>query len=209
MFAGLTHVLRSPYLLGICVFVACGKLTATFIYNNLQLALSGEMPDQMERTQLFSQMNLIAQSGSLVTQALVAGWLMKRMGLTFTMCLPCILMGSLFVWLSWQGNWTTLVVGQVCSQILGYGLLVPAQHVLFTVVSREDKYKSKAFTDIVVFRGSDVAAGKACDWMIRSGATLSLLSAWMLPVMAVWGSAAAWTGYHYRHRLQREGPVQD
>ena len=198
IFAGFTHVVRSPYLIGICLFVALGKFSATFVYNNLQWVLGQEMPDEVQRTTLFSEMNLYAQSGSLLTQALVAGWIMKRLGLAVAMLIPCLLMFILFVWLSFDAALTVLVIGQVGQQIAGYGLMVPAQHVLFTVLSREDKYKSKGFTDIVVFRGSDVAAGKACDAMIRSGTALSLLATLMLPLVAVWGFIAIRTGRTYR-----------
>lgn len=209
IFAGLTRVLQSPYLIGICLFVALGKFAATFVYNNLQLTLGLEMPDPAERTTLFSQMNLYAQSGSLLTQALIAGWVMKRLGVTIALLIPCLFMLAFFGWLTIDSALTTLVIGQVASQILAYGLMTPAQHVLFTVVSREDKYKSKAFTDIVVFRGSDVAAGKACDLMIRSGTALSSLAIAMLPVMALWGGIAVWTGRAYGRLAQVHSTQQD
>ena len=200
VFAGLTHVLQSPYLMGICLFVAIGKFAATFVYNNLQVVLKQQVTDYLERAALFSQMNLFAQSGSLLVQAVLAGWMMKRFGVGIALVVPCGLMFLLFVWLGVEAVLTTLVIAQVAQQVLAYGLLVPAQHVLFTVVSREDKYKSKAFTDTVVFRGSDVAAGKACDWMIGSGTTLAVLSLAMLPLVFSWGALALWLGREYRRK---------
>lgn len=198
IFAGFTRVLQSPYLIGICLFVAVGKFAATFIYNNLQLVLGEEITDEAQRTTLFSQMNLIAQSGSLITQAIIAGIIMKRLGIAVALIIPSAALFCFFGWLSMDTMLRTLIVGQVGQQILGYGLLVPAQHVLFTVVSREDKYKSKAFTDIVVFRGSDVAAGKLCDLMIWSETLLSTLAIGMLPVVAFWGLVGTWLGRRYK-----------
>ena len=61
------------------------------------------------------------------------------------------------------------------------------------------KYRNcpKNNADIVVFRGSDVAAGKTCDWMINSQFALGLLALTMVPVVVLWGIIAAWTGLHY------------
>jgi ATP:ADP antiporter, AAA family len=55
------------------------------------------------------------------------------------------------------------MVAKVVQVIVDYGLLVPAQQVLFTVVSRAEKNESKAFMDTVVFRGSDAAGANLCD----------------------------------------------
>ncbi|MEM8733649.1 MAG: MFS transporter [Planctomycetota bacterium] len=211
IFAGFTRVMTSPYLIGICLFVAIGKFAATFIYNNLQLSLSVEMPDQVERMGLFSQINLYGQSGSLLTQALIAGWVMKRFGVAIALLIPSLLLLCFFSWLSLDGSFRILVVGQVLSQVLGYGLLVPAQHALFTVVSREDKYKSKGFTDIVVFRGSDVAAGKICDWLIYFKLALAPLAIAMSLVMVAWSAVAVWTGRKYQRLSQEQSrkPIND
>lgn len=200
--AGLTRVLQSPYLIGICLCVALSKFAGTFVYNNLQALLEVEMPAANERTTLFAQINLYAQTGSLVMQALIAGLIMRWLGVVTALVLPSLAMLGFFGWLSQAPVLNTLVIGQAGQQILAYGLLVPAQHVLFTVVSREDKYKSKGFTDIVVFRGSDVAAGKTCDWMINSHVALGILALSMLPVVVLWAIVAAWTGTQYSKQVR-------
>ena len=53
----------------------------------------------------------------------------------------------------------TLVVVQVIYRAGRYGMTKPAREVLFTVVSREEKYKSKAFIDAGVYRGGDLVSG--------------------------------------------------
>jgi AAA family ATP:ADP antiporter len=68
---------------------------------------------------------------------------------------------------------------------------------LFTVVDREAKYKSKNFIDTVVYRGSDVAA----SWLFKGWMTLGLSMSsivWLyLPVMAIWGIGAWKLGQKY------------
>ena len=59
-----------------------------------------------------------------------------------------------------------------------------AQQVLFTVVSRAEKYESKALVDTVVFRGSDVAASNVCDALGRFAVSAAALA--ILPLVAAW-----------------------
>lgn len=48
-------------------------------------------------------------------------------------------------------------------QVLGYALVRPAREVLFTVVTRQEKYKAKLFIDTVVQRLGDTAAAAAFE----------------------------------------------
>jgi AAA family ATP:ADP antiporter len=84
------------------------------------------------------------------------------------------------------------MVAKVVQEIVAYGLLVPAQQVLFTVVSRAEKYESKAFVDTVVFRGSDVVAGNVCDALARFSVSTAALA--ILPLTAAWMALGAWLG---------------
>ena len=68
---------------------------------------------------------------------------------------------------------------QVAQRSLNYGVLGPAKEMLFTVVDRETKYKSKNFIDTAVYRGSDVTAswifkGLTPRWAFRRADGLGL-----------------------------------
>ena len=52
----------------------------------------------------------------------------------------------------------TVALGEVIRKLLGYVLVRPAREVLFTVVSREEKYKAKLTIDAVVQRVGDTLA---------------------------------------------------
>ena len=52
----------------------------------------------------------------------------------------------------------------------------PAYSLDLTVVSRTEKYESKAFIDTVVFRGSDVAAANVCDALGRFSASAAAVA---------------------------------
>ena len=176
LLAGLRTVLASRYLLMICAFTAIGKFAATFVYNNFQHALRAQGLGVEERTELFSAMNFYSQSGTLAFQAVLAAALMRLAGVGATLATACGVIVGLFAWLAVDAGLWPLMVAKVVQEIVGYGLLVPAQQVLFTVVSRAEKYESKAFVDTVVFRGSDVAAANVCDALGRFSVSAAALA---------------------------------
>jgi AAA family ATP:ADP antiporter len=192
LLAGLRTVLASRYLLMICAFTAMGKFAATFVYNNFQHTLREQGLGVVERTELFSAMNFYSQSGTLLFQAVLAAALMRLAGVGATLATACGVILGLFAWLSVDAGLWPLMVAKVVQEIVGYGLLVPAQHVLFTVVSRAEKYESKAFIDTVVFRGSDVAAANVCDALGRFSVSTAALA--ILPLVGVWMALGAWLG---------------
>jgi AAA family ATP:ADP antiporter len=198
--AGLRTVLASRYLLMICAFTAIGKFAATFVYNNFQHALRAEGLGVAERTELFSTMNLYSQSGTLAFQAVLAAALMRLAGVAATLATACGVIVGLFAWLSVDAGLWPLMVAKVVQEIVGYGLLVPAQQVLFTVVSRAEKYESKAFVDTVVFRGSDVAAANVCDALGRFSVSAAAFA--ILPLVGVWMALGAWLGREQAARSQ-------
>ena len=192
LLAGLSTVLASRYLLMICAFTAIGKFAATFVYNNFQHTLREEGLAVAERTELFSAMNFYSQTGTLAFQAVLAAALMRLAGVGATLAIACSVIVGLFAWLSFDASLWPLMVAKVVQEIIGYGLLVPAQQVLFTVVSRTEKYESKAFIDTVVFRGSDVAASNVVDALGRFSASAAAMA--ILPLIGVWMALGAWLG---------------
>lgn len=137
-------------------------------------------------------MNFYSQSGTLAFQAFLAAALMRLAGVGATLAAACGVIVGLFVWLSVDAGLWPLMVAKVVQEIVGYGLLVPAQQVLFTVVSRAEKYESKAFVDTVVFRGSDVAASNLVDALGRFPVNLAALA--VAPPVGVWMALGAWLG---------------
>ena len=200
LLAGLRTVLASRYLLMICAFTAIGKFAATFVYNNFQHALRAQGLGVAERTELFSTMNFYSQTGTLAFQAVLAAAMMRFAGVGATLAAACGVIVGLFAWLTIDAGLWPLMVAKVVQEIVGYGLLVPAQQVLFTVVSRTEKYESKAFIDTVVFRGSDVAAANVCDALGRFSVSAAALA--ILPLAAAWMALGAWLGREQAARSQ-------
>jgi len=186
LWQGFLRILGSSYLLAICLYVVLGKFSATYIYNNLQSAMFFGVSSSERRTEIFAQMNLAVQVGSMVLQYLIVSWLFRFIGIRSVLAIPCVLMMVLFGALYVDSSLYILIGAQIIQQMAGYGLMIPSQNLLFTVVPRHDKYVSKGFIDTIVFRFSDVIASKLCTLLRSTSLTLGTLSIYLLPILMVW-----------------------
>jgi AAA family ATP:ADP antiporter len=202
---GVKAVFRSTYLTGIAVYVLTLTVVATFIYfTRLQMvAALGEGLDA--RTTTFAQIDLYTQITTLLLQALIAGRLMKHVGVPFTLALLPITAALGFIGLALTASLATLVLFQAAFSAVQRAFTRPARETLFTVVSRADKYKSKAFIDTVVYRTGDVVGAQVEGVLGRLGTGLGALVSVSVPLAVGWGVLGVWLGRRQereaRHRL--------
>ena len=191
---GLRAVFRSPYLLGISVYVLTLTVFATFIYfTRVQMvAALGEGLDM--RTTIFAQIDLYTQVTTLVLQALITGRLMKRLGVPVTLALLPITAALGFLGLALVASLATIVIFQAAFSAVQRAIVRPARETLFTVVSRADKYKSKAFTDTFVYRTGDVLGAQVEGVLGRLGTGLAALISVSVPLAVVWAALGIWLG---------------
>jgi AAA family ATP:ADP antiporter len=188
--AGVRLTFASSYLLGICGYLMVLTMTATFLYFE-QTRLVSEYLDQPEaRTRLFSSLDFVTSLLTWVTQLFITNRVIRRFGLVAGLVfLPAIsLVGFLSIAL-----WPTLavyVVFSVLRRVGEYALSKPSREVLFTVLSREEKYKAKNFIDTAISRGGDASTA----WLITGVKALGAMTthiAWTLvPLMLVWALLA-------------------
>jgi AAA family ATP:ADP antiporter len=197
---GVRAVFRSRYLLGIAAYVLLLTVTATFIYfTRLQMvAALGDDTDM--RATVFAQIDLITQVSTLVLQAIVAGHIMKRLGVSVALALLPVTVSLGFIGLAAVGSFAALIVFDATFRAIQRAITRPARETLFTVVSREDKYKSKAFTDTFVYRAGDVLGAQTEGWLASMGLALVGLASAAIPMAVVWAGLGVWLGLAQRHR---------
>jgi AAA family ATP:ADP antiporter len=97
-----------------------------------------------------------------------------------------------------------LVIFQVLRRAAEYAVARPAREMLFSVVDRDAKYKSKNFIDTVVFRGGDAASGWLYAAMKAAGLGLAGMAAVAIPGALVWLALALVLGrQHARQQAER------
>ena len=99
---------------------------------------------------------------------------------------------------------SVLVGFQVLRRAGNFAIQRPAREVLYTVLSRTDKYKSKNFNDTFVYRVGDQVGAWSYTAIAWLGMGLSGLAYTMIPVSAAWLLLALWLGRQYLRR--RDAP---
>jgi len=192
--AGLTRLLQSPYLLAISAFLMLYIFGSTVLYAQ-QTDLIGHLyPTREARTTVLAQLELAAQSLTLFTQFFLTGRITRWIGLAATLAIVPVVtvlgFGALGVFPVFQ----TLAVLTVCRRAANFSLMNPAMETLFTVVSREDKYKAKNFIETFVYRFSDQITVWGYAGLATLGLGLSGIAFVVTPVAAVSIALALWLG---------------
>jgi len=202
---GAVHVFKSKYLLLICLLMLSHNLTSTFLYNGLAVLVDQNIIGFDERTRFFSYVDLIVQILAFLFQFLITSRLVIYLGMPRTAILPPILLAVGFTLLGSSLGIVLFAAVQVAQRALNYGLLGPVKEMLFTVVDRETKYKSKNFIDTVVYRGSDVTASWLFKGMMTAGLSISQIAWVYIPIMGMWAVAAWHLGKAYtRLKIQMD-----
>jgi AAA family ATP:ADP antiporter len=186
---GVTIALRSPYLLGICAYIALYTTLSTFLYFEQAHIIKAAIADSEERTRLFAIMDAVVNILALAAQICVTGRIISRFGVAVTLALAPAVAALGFVALGAIPALITLLVFQIVHRAINHAIAKPAREVLFIVVSREQKYKSKNFIDTVVYRGGDAASGWVFAGLTAMGLGLSAISIVAVPIALVWLAA--------------------
>lgn len=191
---GVRAVCRSRYLLGMATYVVILAIMATFLYFT-RLQMVAALGDDLDlRTTVFARIDLITQIATLVLQALVAGRLMQRVGVPITLALLPLTTALGFIGLALVGSLAALIAFEALFRAVQRALMRPARETLYTVTSRADKYKSKAFIDTFVYRAGDVVGAQLEGLLGRLGMGLAALASVAIPLALAWAALALWLG---------------
>jgi AAA family ATP:ADP antiporter len=196
-FAGITLVLRSPYLLGIAAYVALLATATTFLYFEQLRLVAATFSDTQMRTSIFARIDWIVQSLTILAQLFITGRIASRLGLVvlLTIIPVAILFG--FVALAIWNTFAVLAIVIVLRRSGEYAFVRPGREMLWTPMTKETKYKAKNFIDVPVYRGADAAVAqlqRAIEGTGLGASTAALLGALGAILWAVNGW---WLGRRY------------
>ncbi len=194
VWAGFTHMLKSPYLLGIGCFMLLITIGATFLYYAQSDLVGKAYADRATRTAVLAQLELAVQTLTLVTQIFLTGRIIRWLGLVMTLAALPVLSIIGYTALGAFPVFATVAVFTVLRRGGNFALTNPAMEVLFTVVKREDKYKAKNVIETVVYRTGDQIGSWSYGWLAALGLGLSGISYVAVPLSAVFLGLALWLG---------------
>jgi ATP:ADP antiporter, AAA family len=194
VWAGVVHNFSSTYLLGISAYMLLYSITSTLLYFQ-QIAIAAHaFTDRGARTAFFAKIDLAVNILTIVVQLFVTGRLLKWLGVGVTLAILPALSVLGFSTLGITPTLVLLVVFLTLRRAANFAVARPTRETLFTVISREDKYKSKNFIDTIVYRTGDQIGAwttPALGWLGLGLRGVSLVAA---PLAVVWLFISLWLG---------------
>jgi AAA family ATP:ADP antiporter len=192
--SGMAIVFRSPYLMGIAGYILLMTYASTVLYFVQADLVRAALADRAARTALFAQIDLWSNICTILLQVWLAARIIRWLGVGATLAALPVVTGAGFLWLGATPQLAALIALQVAYRALRYGLAKPTREVLYTVLGREEKYKSKAFLDTAIYRGGDLASGWIFTGLKALGLSIGAIALAAAPLAALWALIALWLG---------------
>lgn len=205
--AGATAVLKSPYLLGIGLFVLLLASVSTFLYFEQARLVEATFPDRTDQTRVFATIDIVVQTLSILSQLFITGRVARKLGVGVLLVAVPLIAAIGFLWLAFAPTFAVLAVVMVARRAGEYALVRPGREMLYTVVDPEARYKAKNFNDTVVYRGADAVSGwvkSGIDMIAQQPAAAMLLGAAIALIWGLTGGALART----QRRIEAETAVR-
>lgn len=184
--SGMKAVFSSPYLMGIALFILLMTFASTILYFQQANLVAEAFSDREVRTAFFAKIDLVVNILTVVFQVYLTARIVKWLGVGMTLAMIPILTAAGFLALGLYPTIAVLVVVQVIYRAGRYGLTKPAREMLWTVLSREDKYKAKPFLDAAVYRGGDLVSGWIYTGLAAVGLSIGAIALVAAPIAAIW-----------------------
>jgi AAA family ATP:ADP antiporter len=203
--SGITMVMRSPYLLGICLLMLLFTMLATFLYFMQAQIIRDSFVDSAQRTAVFAAIDMAVNGLTLIVQLFLTSRLIKWFGLAAVLAIIPVLLATGFIILGLSPVLGVLLLVQVIRRAGNYAVMRPAREMLYVVLSRDQKYKAKNFIDTVVYRTGDAVSAWVYAAMRSIGISLSGIALIAVPLALIW----AWLAFGLGRQQARIAAAQD
>ncbi len=187
--SGIGPVFRTPALREIALWILLMTFASTILYF-VQSHLVGEaIADRALRRAFLARIDLAVNVVTILTQAFLTARIVQGIGVGLTLAvLPAVAaLGFLVLGAAPTAlALSALLVVRVLYDSSRHALAKPAREVLFTRLSREQRYKSKAFIDAAVYRGGDLLSGWIYVGLAALGMTVGAIALAAVPVAVAW-----------------------
>ncbi|MDH3351947.1 MAG: MFS transporter [Gammaproteobacteria bacterium] len=199
-FAGITHLFSSKYFLAIALSSVIASLLGTALYMFAAELVENAIPNADEQTRFYSNINVATNALSLIGQMFLVKHIVSRFGIGISLSLLPVVSVVGFALLALEPGLAIVAILTVARRGLGFGFTKPTTDMLYSVVTPEEKYKTKNFIETAIYRGGDVVG----TWSIKLMSVLGItgISIVMLPFAVLWAIISLWLGKRYRRRAK-------
>ena len=195
-FAGITHMLSSKYFTSIGVASIIASTLGAALYMFTAQLVAVDIPDPDEQTRFFSNINVASNSLTIIFQAFVVRHVVGRYGIGRALVLLPVVSVIGFVMLALDPVLAVMAIITIVRRAVGFGFSKPGTDMLYSVVTPEEKYKTKNFIDTAIYRGGDVIG----TWLIKSMSSIGIagIAIVMVPIAIYWAFVSLWLGRDYK-----------
>jgi AAA family ATP:ADP antiporter len=195
--AGVPLVLRSPYLLGIALYVMLLATANTFLYFEQLRLVEVTFPDAETRTRVFARIDWIVQGLTILSQIFITGRLAAWLGVVALLTLVPIAMVFGFLALAAWNTFPILAVVYVARRFGEYAFVRPGREMLWAPLDSQTKYKAKNLVDVPVYRGADALIAQFQQAVGNAGFGPQVLAGLGVAAAGVWAVNGWWLGRRY------------
>ncbi len=193
-YSGFAHAFSSPYLLNISIYMLLYAMTSTFLYFEQAAIVNRSFGDRAARTTFFASVDLLVNILTLAIQLFLTERLLRRLGVALTLMLLPLLSVLGFATLGLAPTLAIIVIFQVLRRSSNFAVARPTREVLFTVIPREDKYKTKSFIDTVIYRSGDQIGAWSYALFSFLGMGMAGIAFVAAPISLLWLVNGFWLG---------------
>ena len=207
IWAGLTLIARSRYLLLISAFVLLLTIVTTFLYMEQARIVEAHFPDRTRQTQVFGTIDAVVQASTIGLQIFATGQLAKRLGVTVLLTAVPALMVLGFGLLSFVATFPVFVGVMILRRVGEYAFVRPGREMLFAPVDEQTKYKAKNAIDTAVYRGGDVVGAWASAGIVAIAGSAAAAVAGAV-CAAVWAAIGLAIGRRHDRETPENGRMK-
>ncbi|CAI6007246.1 unnamed protein product [Closterium sp. NIES-64] len=156
--AGVRLVLSSSYLLHVCAFLMLTAVVSSFFYFERSSVVATSVVDPVQRRKAIANINSLSAVATVVFQLTLTGRLLTTFGVAAALAASPVAALIGMAAIAWHPTPLVVAGSEALRKVVTYVLTRPSREILFTVVTREEKYKAKVTIDTVVQRLGDAAA---------------------------------------------------
>jgi len=200
-FAGFRDFVRNPYLLGIALFIFLYTSIGSFAWFEIKNLMEPFTRD--ERTQMWAAINLTINLLAIGTAEFATGRIATRFGLATTLALVPIAVTVGFLVVAVNPVLAVIIVTWVVLKAGNYSITRPGREMLYTLVSREERFKAKPVIDIVVYRGGDTLAGWSFTGLTMGlGLGMGAVAVVGALIAVAWAAVGIYLGRNYKQKSE-------
>jgi ATP:ADP antiporter, AAA family len=201
-FSGVTHVFASKYFGGISVASIIASLLGTALYIFTAQLVQSAIPGSNENTQYYANVNFAIVLLAWLGQLFVLRHVVHRFNIGISLVLMPLVSIIGFGLLSFEPTLVAVSILTIVRRGLGFAFSKPTTDMLYSVVTVEEKYKTKNFIDTTVYRFGDIVGSSSIHSLIAFGLGIPPISILMVPFGAIWTGISLWLGRDYRDRAR-------